>query len=130
MFNKLCLRKIALALKHKLIEGKTLAFDSFPVIASNSRKNNHNKKKLRFLGDHVQEQLEKYIDELENNEEDDSENVIKFNKMIKHYEDKLVEYKQIEKQFEEENITQISSTDPDARIMSKNDRSNIVGYRT
>lgn len=129
-FNKLFLRTIDLALKHKLIEGKTLAFDSFPVRASNSRKNNYNKKKLGFLSDHAQEQLDKYIDKLENNEEEDSENNIKLNKKIKHYEDKLVEYKRIEKQLEEENITQISSTDPDARIMSKNDRSNIVGYRT
>ena len=37
-FNALFLRTIKLALKHKLITGKTLAFDSFPIRASNSKR--------------------------------------------------------------------------------------------
>jgi len=129
-FNNLFLRTIDIALKHKLIEGKTLAFDSFPIRASNSRKNNYNKKKLGFLSEHAQGQLDNYIDQLESNEEKDEENITKLNKKIKHYEDKLSEYQKIDKQLKDENITQISSTDPDARIMSKNDRTNIIGYRT
>ena len=129
-FNNLFLKTIDLALKHKLIGGKTLAFDSFPIRASNSRKNNYNKKKLEFLSDHAQSQLDKYIDELENNDNHDDEDATKINDKIEHYSNKLEKYKKIDNQLEKENITQISSTDPDARIMSKNDRSNIVGYRT
>lgn len=129
-FNKLFLRTIDLAMKHKLIGGKTLAFDSFPIRASNSRKNNYNKKKLGFLRDHAQTQLDQYLDELVDNQDLDEEQKEEARDKIRHYEDKIDDYDQIQKKLDKEGLTQISGTDPDARVMSTNDRSNIVGYRT
>ena len=129
-FNRLFLRTIDLAMKHKLIGGKTLAFDSFPIRASNSRKKNYNKKKLGFLRDHAQSQLDHYLDELVDNQDLDEEQKDEARDKIRHYEDKVEDYDRIEKKLDKEGLTQISGTDPDARVMSTNDRSNIVGYRT
>jgi len=124
-FNKLFLKTIELALHHKLISGKTLAFDSFPIRASNSRKNTYNKKKLGFLREHAQSQLDKYIDELDDNEQNEDH----VNQKIDHYEEKLEEYDRLDKQLDEHGSTQLCITDADARVISKNDRSNMVGYR-
>lgn len=129
-FNKLFLKTIDLAMKHKLIGGKTLAFDSFPIRASNSRKNNYNKKKLGFLRDHAQSQLDHYLDELVDNQDLNEEQKDEARDKIRHYEDKVDDYDRIQKKLDKEGLTQISGTDPDARVMSTNDRSNIVGYRT
>lgn len=124
-FNKLFFKTIEIALHYELIGGKTLAFDSFPIRASNSRKNTYNKKKLGFLREHAQSQLDKYIKELD----DDQENEDDANQKIDHYENKLKEYNELDKQLDDHGSTQLCMTDADARVISKNDRSNMVGYR-
>ena len=128
-FDGLFLKTIELAISHKLIEGDTLAFDSFPIRASNSKKNNFKDKKLDFLKKHAQEKLDHYLDELVDNTDLDEEQKDNCRDKIVHYEEQLDKYDKIEKQIKQSDSDQLSYTDPDCRVLPSGDFSKFLGYR-
>ena len=87
-FENVFKQTVDIGLLHNLIEGKTLAFDSFPVRASNSKKNNYKDKKLAFLKQHAQEQLDKYIEELGKDDTYTEDEQEELSNKIDHYESK------------------------------------------
>ena len=122
-------KTVQLALIHKFIEGQTIAFDSFPIRASNSRKNNYKGKKLDHLKNYAQDKLNLYIQELAKDDTYTPEEQDGIEDKIDHYDSQLNKYEDIQNTLDEKGINQVSYTDPDSRILPKGDFGNFLGYR-
>ena len=110
----------------KLIEGETIAIDSFKIRAQNSLKNNFNQKKIDRHLDYIDGKLAHYHEQLD--QADGSETRDELEKKIVHQESKKQQYKAIEKELEASGQTQISTVDPDARGVVLHRNVVNVGY--
>lgn len=128
-FENIFQKTVDIAIINKLIGGKTLAFDSFPIRASNSKKNSYKDKKLDFLKEHARGKLNNYVEELAKDDMYTNEEQDSIEEKIEHYENQLDKYEQIENQLKEDGVNQVSYTDADARILPKGDFGNFLGYR-
>jgi len=120
-------RRFVLLLKDMdLIEGDTVAIDSFKIRASNSLKKNFNKKKLKKQLEYIDDQIAEYESDLELSEEDDEKQEIE----AKIYErkEKKQAYTDIKKKLDESGEQQISLTDPDAKSVVLHRKIVNVGY--
>lgn len=125
---KQAFRHFVLMLKEmNLIDGQTIAIDSFKIRAQNSLKNNFNQGKIdrhiEYIDNKIQE-FEKQLDneELNGLEENEVEQKIATQKQRKR------QYKVIEKELQESGQTQISKTDPDAKGVVLHRNVVNVGY--
>lgn len=120
-------RKFVFLLKQlDLIEGKTIAIDSFKVRAQNSLKNNYNQSKIDRHIDYIDQRInefEKTLDQADN-AEDKAELTAKI-KMQKERKDK---YQALETQIKETGKDQISTTDEDAQSVVLQRGITVVGY--
>jgi transposase len=124
-FNKLC--------DHWDLFGKELvAIDGTKIRACNSKRNNYSMKKLERNIKHIDEKIEKYLQEL-----DDTDSVETCNKKATAQEIKkrVQELKTRKEKYEtyQENLrkngkNEISTTDPDARLMCNNNNNVDVSY--
>jgi transposase len=120
-------RKFALLLKEwDLIEGNTIAIDSFKIRASNSLKNNFNDKKLQRHFQYIDEQIAAYQARLDaaDKEEDKAE----ARQKIEKHKNRKQKYEAIQKELEASREQQISLTDPDARSVVLHRNIINVGY--
>lgn len=120
-------RKFVLLLKEwELIEGKTVAIDSFKIRASNSLKNNFNDKKLQRQLQYIDEQINEYQRQLDasDNLEDQQEIVQKMDKR----KNQQLKYEAIQQELQAGGNQQISLTDPDARSVVLHRNIINVGY--
>ena len=125
-FNELC--------KSWGLFGKEMvAIDGSKFQASNSKRNNYNKKKLDRHLKHIDEKIEKYLKELDEN--DDEEEGIdrkptaeEIKERIKQLRERKQIYESYQKELEEEGKSEISTTDPDARLMASNNNGLNVSY--
>jgi len=109
-----------------LIEGETIAIDSFKIRAQNSLKNNFNQKKIDRHLEYIDNKINEYQTALD--QEDDEllkENV---KQKIEYQQSKAARYKHIEKQLTDSGERQISLTDPDARSVVLHRNIVNVGY--
>jgi len=99
-----------------LIGGETIAVDGTKLRAVNSKKNNYNQKKIDRHLKYIDDKIEKYLKQLE--EEDKKENKekqIKVKQCLDELETRKKKYQELEKQLVETGEDQISTTDPEAR---------------
>lgn len=113
---------VALLKDWKLIQGKTVAIDSFKIRAQNSLKNNFNERKIKR---HIN-YIDKKITEYENTLEQEFDKHIK--DKIEHNKQKKDNYLQISKQLNQTNDGQLSTTDADAKAVVFQRNSVKVGY--
>lgn len=120
-------RKFVLLLKDwDLIEGETVAIDSFKIRASNSLKSNFNEAKLKRHLAYIDDQIDQYqaqLDAADTQEKKESMGV-----RIKEREEKRDYYQQVEEQLLQSGEQQISLTDPDARSVVLHRNIINVGY--
>ena len=109
-----------------LIDGKTIAIDSFKIRAQNSQKNNFNQKKLDRHITYIDEKIQAYEEALD--DADSAQEVKEISDKIDHQNTKRDNYRQIEKQLEDSDQSQISLTDPDARSVILHRNITNVGY--
>jgi transposase len=109
-----------------LIDGKTIAIDSFKIRAQNSLKNNFNQKKIDRHIDYIDNKINEYQNQLEQEDEQDKAEELK--QKIEYQNTKKKKYKQIEKQLKESEETQISLTDKDAKSVILHRNVVNVGY--
>ena len=111
---------------------ETAAIDGTKFKASNSKKNNFSKKKLNRHIKYIDEKIDSYLDELDKNDEIEKEDRKPSEKEIKEKIEKLKSrknrYKEMEKELEEGEENEISTTDPDSRLMSNNNGTVDVSY--
>ena len=109
-----------------LIEGSTIAIDSFKIRAQNSLKNNFNQKKIDRHIDYIDNKIEEYEQALDQADDEDQQQVIK--EKIDYQKSKHDNYKQIEGQLHDSGQSQISLNDPDARAVILHRNITNVGY--
>jgi len=111
---------------------ETVAIDGTKIRASNSKKNNFNKKKLNRHIKYIEDKIDSYLDELDENDELEktdtklSEEEIK--EKIEELKKRKNRYEAMGKELEEGEKNELSTTDPDARLMSNNNGTVDVSY--
>jgi len=120
-------RHFVLMLKDwNLIDGETIAIDSFKIRAQNSLKNNFNQKKIDRHITYIDQKIAQYQDELDQADNTDTKENLK--KKIDHQQSKKDDYKAIEKELNVSGGSQISKTDPDAKAVVLHRNIVNVGY--
>lgn len=110
----------------KLIDGKTVAIDSFKIRAQNSLKNNFNQKKIDRHLEYIDGKIEEYFEALEQSDTPEERKEIK--DKIESQKAKREAYKTIEARLAASDEDQLSVTDPDARAVILHRNIVNVGY--
>lgn len=125
-FREVFRRFVCLLKEWNLIEGETVAIDSFKIRGSNSLKNNFNESKLKRHLDYIENQIKEYEAALDAN--DKEEDKIELEKKIAERKEKQAHYEQIKTALIESGEEQISLTDPDSRSVILHKNIINVGY--
>ncbi|SDX42822.1 IS1182 family transposase [Aequorivita viscosa] len=124
---KLAFRHFVGLLKEwELIEGTTIAIDSFKIRAQNAQKNNFNQKKIDRHIAYIDDKIKEYQDQLDQGDGDVDTQEIE--SKVAYQKSKNEKYRNIEKRLQESGETQISLTDPDARSVILHRNIINVGY--
>ena len=116
---------VAIAKNFELIGGKLLAGDSTKLRAQNSKKNNFNPKKIERHLEYIENKLSEYENQLSAADEDKRE-LIK--REIEKHQARKQTYQDLQKQLEESDETQISTSDPESRQMITRNNITEVAY--
>lgn len=103
-----------------LIGGKIVAVDGTKIHANNNKKNNYSKKSLSKKIEHIDEQIAEYFCELDKNDKSDID--------LKSLSDRKSKYEDLLNKIEESQETQISTVDPDSRLMDNKKGGLDVAY--
>jgi len=122
-------RYFVLVLKNlDLIDGKTIAIDSFKIRAQNSLKNNFNQKKIDRHLEYIDNKIAEYEQALDANDKKDEATKSEISSKIEQQKERRQEYKRIEKELQESGESQLSKTDPDAKAVVLHRNVVNVGY--
>jgi transposase/IS5 family transposase len=113
---------VALLKDWKLIDGATIAIDSFKVRAQNSLKNNFNERKVRRHIEYIDNRISEYEELLDKEFDELTRSKLDHNKQKKE------NYQTISNHLKETGDGQISTTDPDSRAVVFQRNSVRVGY--
>ena len=97
-----------------LIGGKIVAVDGTKIHANNNKKNNYTKKVLERKLAHINEEIIEYFNELDKND--------RAEKDLKSLTDRKIKYENMLMDMRESGETQISTIDPDSRLMENKKR--------
>ncbi len=125
-FKKAFRHFVVLLKEWELIDGKTIAIDSFKIRAQNALKNNFNQKKLDRHIKYIDDKIKEYQNHLEQG--DDDLDIVELTHKIAYQKAKKQKYQSIEKQLQKSGETQISLTDPDAKSVVLHRNIVNVGY--
>ena len=116
----------------KLIEGKLISIDGSKFRAVNARKNNFNEKKIQRQLEYIDEKINSYLTELD--EQDKAEHggrkidVEKIKKQIVTQQQRKKKYESLREELKQSGEEQVSTTDQDARSMPVNHNRMDVSY--
>jgi hypothetical protein len=101
-----------------LIGGETIAVDGSKLRAVNSKKNNYNQKKIDRHLQYIDDKIEAYLKELEDEDKkENKEKNIKVKQCLEQLENRKQKYQALENQLKETGEDQISTTDPEAKTL-------------
>lgn len=124
-FNMLCK-------EWELFGGEMVAVDGTKFRADNSKRNNYNKKKIDRQISYIEEKVAKYLKDLEDGDKEPEENVKytadELKAKITELEKRKTFYKGLEEELKTRNENEISTTDPDARLMDNKKNGLEVNY--
>jgi transposase len=120
-------RKFVFLLKQlDLVEGKTIAIDSFKVRAQNSLKNNYNQGKIERHKEYINARLAEFEKALD--EADSAEDKAQIAAKIETQKSRKDKYEALEAQIKATGKDQISTTDKDAQSVVLQRGITVVGY--
>lgn len=125
-FREVFRRFVCLLKEWNLIEGETVAIDSFKIRASNSLKNNFNEKKLKQHLAYIDAQITEYESLLDSADKLEEKKAIQ--EKIEERKEKHDKYTRVSKKLEQSGEEQISLTDPDSRAVILHRNIINVGY--
>jgi len=127
---RLAFRQFVVMMKSwDLIGGETIAVDGSKFRAVNSKKNNYNQKKIDRHLKRIDDKIEEYLQQLE--QEDKKENKeknIKVKQCLEELETRKQKYQALEDQLKQSGETQVSTTDPEARLLMVRGQVTEVSY--
>ncbi len=106
----------------KLIDGKTIAVDSFKIRAQNSLKNNFNQRKVKRHIDYIDKRIAEYEQDLDQEFDQTIKDKLAYNHQ------KKGNYQDIQRQLKETGDGQLSTTDPDSKAVVFQRNSVKIGY--
>ena len=109
-----------------LIDGQTIAIDSFKIRAQNALKNNFNQKKIDRHIEYIDSKIQEYEQAIDQADSEDQKQELAAK--IDYQKSKKDTYQYIEKQLQESGETQISLVDPDAKSVVLHRNIINVGY--
>lgn len=111
---------------------EVVAVDGSKFRACNSKKNNFNEKSLDRKIKYIDEKLEEYMSELDQNDESEKGSRVpdkeEIKKRVKELRVRKETYQKYQEELKEKGINEISTTDPDARLMAVNNNGVDVCY--
>lgn len=113
---------VAILKDWELISGHTIGIDSFKTRAQNSLKNNFNQRKIQRHLQHIDQKIEEYCEQL------DEENQENIKRKIQHNKKKKKQYQALQQELKDTGEAQISTTDKDSRAVVFQRNSVKVGY--
>ncbi len=120
-------RKFVFMLKELgLVEGKTIAIDSFKVRAQNSLKNNYNQKKIDRQMEYIDGRIKEFEDALDVADSGEVKTVL--TQKIETQKKRKDKYQAIEQELKETGKDQLSTTDKDAQSVVLQRGITVVGY--
>jgi len=115
-----------------LFGGELVAVDGTKFRADNSKKNNYNKKKIDRQLKYIDEKIEEYLKSLENcDKEPDAKpkyTIEELKEKIEELEKRKAFYGNLENELKKSGENEISTTDPDARLMDNKKNGLEVNY--
>lgn len=130
--NKVFKQFIALCKQWDLFGAEVVGVDGSKFRASNSKKNNFNAKNLNRKIKYIEEKIQKFMSEIDENDECEESSRKPGSEEIKEKINELKKRKEIYESYKEEikdkDISEISTTDPDARLMAVNNNGVDVCY--
>lgn len=128
--NKKAIKKVfratvQIARHFKLIGGKLIAGDSTKLRAQNSRKNNFNAKKIERHVAYIDQKLEEYWKLLAASDGDEQEAI---RKEISKQTERKDQYRKIEEQLKSTGESQVSTSDPESRLLVTGNKGPEVAY--
>ena len=111
---------------------EVIAVDGSKFRASNSKRNNYNQKKIQKHLKYIDEKINNYLKELDDNDQAEADihvpSVEEIQKRIEELKNNKGKYMTLQQQMEESGATEVSTTDPDARLMAVNNNGVEVSY--
>lgn len=115
-----------------LLGKELVAIDGSKYRAVNSKRNNFNKEKLNRRIKYIDEKIDKYLNELDEGDEAEADDrqpdAEEIRKRIRELEERKKKYEGYKQRLEESGANEISTTDPDARLMCNNNNNVDVSY--
>jgi transposase len=116
---------VQIARNFNLIGGKLIAGDGTKIRAQNSKKNNFNHTKVERHINYIDKKLEEFNKELA---EQDNDSKQKIEQKIEQQKERRKKYKEIQSRLNETDASQISTTDPESRMMICSNNAAEVTY--
>ncbi len=110
----------------ELVDGQTIAIDSFKIRAQNSLKNNLNQNKIDRHKEYIDNKIAEYESQLDQSDNDDNKEEL--SQKIKLQHKRKEEYKALEQELKASGQDQLSLTDPDSRSVILHRNIVNVGY--
>ena len=110
------------------IDGKVAVIDGTKIRAQNSRNKFYSKNKIDATIAYFNSKIAEYTSKLKDSDSDspsDPNSVIPLNDKISDYEQRIKQYSQLRQFMTDNNLSQITITDPDSRMMSSHGKSDI-----
>ena len=135
--NKLALKKVfrqfvRLCDEWGLYGKELVAIDGTKMRACNSKKNNYSAKKLERHIRYIDEKIETYMKELETTDNAETQerklSVQEVQQRIQELRNRKQTYQAYQETIDKKGCSEVSTTDPDARLMSNNNNTVDVGY--
>jgi transposase len=114
-FREVFRRFVCLLKEWNLVEGETVAIDSFKIRGSNSLKNNFNEKKLKQHLAYIDAQISEYEAQLDAADKLEDKKAIE--EKIEERKEKHDRYAKVKEELDQSGEEQISLTDPDSRAV-------------
>lgn len=115
-----------------LYGGILIAVDGTKFKANNSKRNNYNQKKIDRQIKYIDEKTQEYLNALEDNDAKEKgevkPSVEELQEKIKTLKERKEIYENLEKELNESEETQISTVDPDSRLMENKKNGLEMGY--
>lgn len=109
-----------------------IAVDGSKFRANNSKRNNINPRKIKRHLDYLSQRIDEYMDSLDQADETESTLNVPLAEEIKrrvaNYQERKLQYEKMLDEMQSYGITEISTTDPDARMMAVNNNGLDVCY--
>jgi transposase len=109
-----------------LVDGRTIAIDSFKIRAQNSLKNNFNEKNIDRHLEYIDNKILEYESQLDNSELEEEKEVLQTK--INQQEQRRNRYQEVRERLKESGEEQLSLTDPDSRAVILHRNIVNVGY--